>query len=1031
MNILFYMDLNKQLNDSNFRLATLSNSIIKQANNLVRTENVFIIADKILINNFLQLDIIYDKKINFIKVDSAEFNKIFNFINYKEIDLLDYSNLISYEEIQKLKYLLVDSTILNNVDVDIILSWECCSNYLRYIFKTAKMLYQMPGVLSREPYLSTISFNDGILKNYVNNALNNIELSDLVFIKNEVKKYYEILNIVNPFEQLLHSYKKKFKFIILFPLQIDNYFMIDFNNIKQKQLNILEFVLCNTPYDIGILVTNYISKRYKTNILTEELINYLSNRFPNFIYDKMTDNIDNSSQFLVPQVDGVITISSSLGIQGAMYSKPIFVFSEQNHIKRFQTANNYEDYIMQIRECIEISQQDKIINSLYTTDIPVWFLNESSEYYKFLRRLKNETTGSFYWGESKEYMRSIIAKDQINGLLKNTSFNICYKEALEQLRRYDIISFDIFDTLLVRPFLEPTELFDFMSILIYEEIKIKIPDFKSLRINAEKKAFKKALESGLGEVTLDDIYNNIDLEVYIKNKYLKYIKELEKRCEFDLLYKRDFVYKIYLEAVKLNKRIIVISDMYLDSIFLFSVLKSNGYDKIDEIYVSSKYKAKKNSGKLFNLVKNKEKKYSDRILHIGDNLKSDIIMAQENQIKAFHVVKPSENYIKSFGYSSIWKRDEDRRKVDINILLSIIGNKLYSDSYQKFDTKSIFNGKLENLGYAAFSLLLLGFIKWLIEEMINDGIDKVYFLSRDGKIMKDAYLLVSKYYKNAPSAEYLLCSRQAINNAKIRTEKDILDLISVDYANNMKLYDLFKYRFDIDLNSIDSNLLKKYNFTTNTKITFNDRNTISNFALEIKELIFEVANRNRNAYIKYLDTMGFSNNKNSALVDIGYAGTMQESLYQITNIKTSGYYLLTFRDAIYRVKKNGMNIKGYLGNFIDRHDTYLDFCRHVPLYESLFSSSDSSFVKFVDFNNKLEAIFMKEPLNEKRLKFVKSVHNGALCYIQDVLSILREYFIYLDIEPQKSLRILSIFFKNPNLKDIKMFEDLLFEDAYG
>ena len=72
---------------------------------------------------------------------------------------------------------------------------------------------------------------------------------------------------------------------------------------------------------------------------------------------------------------------------------------------------------------------------------------------------------------------------------------------LEAVKDYDIISFDIFDTLIFRPFSAPTDLFDYLA----EEIGIL--DFKSVRIVQEWKARQdKFAVSGSYEVTLEEIW---------------------------------------------------------------------------------------------------------------------------------------------------------------------------------------------------------------------------------------------------------------------------------------------------------------------------------------------------------------------------------------------------------------------------------------------------------------------------------------------------------------------------------------------
>ena len=72
---------------------------------------------------------------------------------------------------------------------------------------------------------------------------------------------------------------------------------------------------------------------------------------------------------------------------------------------------------------------------------------------------------------------------------------------------YDVISFDIFDTLLLRPFANPTDLFYIIG------KRLDMPEFHKLRIEAEKRAREIAIaETGSREITIYNIYAQITID---------------------------------------------------------------------------------------------------------------------------------------------------------------------------------------------------------------------------------------------------------------------------------------------------------------------------------------------------------------------------------------------------------------------------------------------------------------------------------------------------------------------------------------
>jgi hypothetical protein len=161
-----------------------------------------------------------------------------------------------------------------------------------------------------------------------------------------------------------------------------------------------------------------------------------------------------------------------------------------------------------------------------------------------------------------------------------------------------INSWDCFDTILARYYHRP--------ISIFEEIQIITTDynFTKNRIAAEQKASIKNLE---------EIYKYLpghdkDLEVEIEKKYTYPIKE-----NFDRIQDGD----------------IIISDMYLSSAEILSILKYHGLNK--DITVYSTYGGKA-TGEIWDIIKaNHDIRY-----HIGDNIHSDNLHAQKYGISTLY-----------------------------------------------------------------------------------------------------------------------------------------------------------------------------------------------------------------------------------------------------------------------------------------------------------------------------------------------------------------------------------------------------------
>lgn len=1010
MNILFYLEpsLEMPLNPL-FRYPTLRNNILPQMKSLKEFGfNVHLllsdtIAEIALKENYL------NKNISFSTVDMFEWTKL------KEIHSSNIKEFCPFVP-------------------DLIMVWESKCDFFNVVFPNTPILYEMPGFFSRVPYPEYISFDFGLL-NKATQHLNTQEITkeEIFTIDTYRNKMDNFFNLVTPIKNNINKLKNQFKTIILFPLQIDGYFMVD-DSIKKNQFHTLIDLLEKTPKDVGFLVTNYKSKDTQTIVFSDSNIAYLQKKYSNFIYDNFYDNVPYVSQFLVPHVQGVFTISSSVGYQAAFFEKQVFTPSI-NHISLFNTASSYEEFIKNCLDNQKVNQDDKIALLLKNKHLTQQSIKNSDFFGNFIKNIiENKEFLSTNIDIEKE-LTKLTRKSNLISELHHKSLNIfsnigdACEELHYQIKKHDVISFDIFDTLLVRAVKHPQDIFELMNEKVNEIIGYEI-DFKLERKEAEKLAFHDSISKGEGETTFNLIYEYLSKKLKLNENQTQSIKQLELNMETEFLYKRNSGYLAYEYARALNKKIIIVSDMYLEEEFLKMILEKNGYKNYEKIYVSSVYKEKKHSGKLFDFVLKDYEKYSGRILHVGDNLIADVQKAKEKGLKPFHLVKSVEKFETTPLFNNFWKKDKERRTLTFRTLGSLIIEKMFSNSYSKDFDRSYFGGKAHIFGYGAFGLLLFGYVKWLIENSIKDGKEELYFLARDGKIMKEAYDIIAPLYENAPKSHYLLCSRRSVNVAKLKTFSDIKSLMKVDFAKNSFKH-LLENRFGISPNNLNDEELEKNGINLNTIVTMNDSFLVESYLHYLQDVILENAKEERENYLDYLNEIGYLNDSKKAIVDIGYAGTMQESLFQLTNIKVDGYYLITFRQALNRVIKNGMKCEGYLANFIDRHDTYHPFCKHVPLYETLFSGIDTSFVKMEKLNDTLIPCYMNKYTQEKKREHVvEQIQNGALDFIKDTKK-LKSIFSQLDVEPNQSMRNLIRFFDEPSPKDVLIFEGVVFEDAYG
>ncbi len=222
----------------------------------------------------------------------------------------------------------------------------------------------------------------------------------------------------------------------------------------------------------------------------------------------------------------------------------------------------------------------------------------------------------------KKCLKNILSK--IKG--KDIS---CLPDSL--LDQVDIISFDVFDTLILRDVENPTDVFDLVETEFNNEYEERIDSFKMHRIDAERKA---RIKFGKKDVTFDEIYQELS-GVYDESSLIR-LQQIEIEKELCVCKANLAMMDFYQRMIKSGKRIIIISDMYLSANTIGRILNNCGYDGYEKLYVSSEYRCMKRYGELFEVVKNDcADSHGKRILHIGDHPIADDKMAKKAGYRSF------------------------------------------------------------------------------------------------------------------------------------------------------------------------------------------------------------------------------------------------------------------------------------------------------------------------------------------------------------------------------------------------------------
>lgn len=293
-----------------------------------------------------------------------------------------------------------------------------------------------------------------------------------------------------------------------------------------------------------------------------------------------------------------------------------------------------------------------------------------------------------------------------------TGFRRSAEETAADLCSCDVVSFDMFDTLITRPFSAPADLF----CLVGEQLGI--PDFRSIRIRAERTARERRIaECGSGEITLAQIYAVLAEELGISAEDGA---RTEARTEIALCLPNPFMQEVWSRVRAAGKKTIVTTDMYLPPEVLSEMLRKCGYTDYDALYVSCAHGTGKYDSGLYEIVKNAFP--GQRIAHIGDNTYADTAQAKKAELHAVAYVNHNEAG-KPF-------RPEAMSLLTGSAYSGIVNRRLYCGT----ECSPVYE-----YGYKCGGILMLGFCGFIHEQKQQLGAEKVLFFARDGYIMKQIY----------------------------------------------------------------------------------------------------------------------------------------------------------------------------------------------------------------------------------------------------------------------------------------------------
>ena len=568
-----------------------------------------------------------------------------------------------------------------------------------------------------------------------------------------------------------------------------------------------------------------------------------------------------------------------------------------------------------------------------------------------------------------------------------------------------IVSFDIFDTLLIRPAIKPTDILYLVDAKLKHENNI---DFIEYRLSAE-------IDMQNPYASFDDIYAFIQEKYKLDDDTIDIMKKAELNVESQLLTRRDDLYELYQYAVEKGKKIIAVSDMYLSAEFLKNVLHKNGYVEIQNVYVSNEMRARKDDGTLYEKVIENEN--SSAILHIGDNMVSDCKNAIEKNIMAVHYPSIHDIIFKQNSiWDNIWPTPDLSEDPMCRILLGFTFNHYFKNMNQIANQKSIFADFESFVGLAIAPMLFYIANSIANNHDVQQNYSQVLFAGRDGYMPKFCYDILAKYYEKLLPSKYVYAGRRAY-----------FSTINKSFTKYMQTVDMIE-----NLPFTIKNILDGYIVDENIKSTILSQITESEKLLDYtkdKDKILSVLGRFDNVLNQYMENHAKESKRyydsvisgagREIIFDCGYSGSVSVAIGNIVHKPIDKIYLWE------TPKNQDIDQQNNTKTILLMNEDKAFASEHL-IYEELFSPLDGGCLGFQNGEPILEKLLYSDAMKHRYDELQNVVSN----YMVNICDMFKDYLPYLNVKDTANLRAHTVYaITRSPFNEISLLDDIKHPDT--
>ena len=622
------------------------------------------------------------------------------------------------------------------------------------------------------------------------------------------------------------------------------------------------------------------------------------------------------------------------------------------------------------------------------------------------------------------------------------------QDRLAEARRFvgagavSVLSLDVFDTTLWRTVPRPTDAFLLLGSELAEQgllaHQIDPYAFRRLRIAAEARARQTAAARlNRVEVTLDEIWSQFP-ETLFQDGTVGSMPERELELERRITVPDLDIVELAKCALEQGCRLALVSNTYFNRQQLARLLSRPELDFLQEaqIFPSSAYGIGKGDAALWRAVLHEMNVSPELMLHIGDELVSDVTTPSQIGIRTHYYPRLNKYLSCLFTREGVTRPEPDSPPVSaLNTRAGDLGITGVRAKVASRVNDSELAGDLPiawQYGAAVLGPVLTGFANWVHDQAEELKTPTVWCMMREGELLADMINRVASQRRSEVEGRPIWLSRHVTGRATLTkvNEQELRSMVARRMAPTTQ-------RLIRNLGLSDAEVPELQALMSRSL----DRSEVVDEVVgvlctreQLRERILEESSKARQRLISYL-TATTGDLDTLTLVDLGWGGTIQSQLsraMQASGINTRliGLYMAMNEGAYWRVLE-GCEMLSYLTCLGSPEGLTRQISRSPEVIEQVCLATTGSLLDFDDDGRPVRDAAVPSP-QQVICKLVtqhgvRAFQNEWLRYADSVSTWPR-----LDgTEVQYLLEVLRASVSEPTADEARVFGSWEHEDNFG